>query len=171
MFSLNWLFGFWTVDIASEILSFSSKCLYVVVLLHFEKAEFALEGIRQFFVAGEMEEMKWNAFCDVHETPWYGSLCIPRDCWSRFGCRDLPLFLGMDAQGTLESWSGSNLAKKPESVNARKWMVNFAKFKLECLYFWCLDSAIWLTWYPSCLLVTVWLERSRVLRVIPDFSV
>ena len=27
MFSLNWLFGFWTVDIASEILSFTSKCL------------------------------------------------------------------------------------------------------------------------------------------------
>ena len=26
MFSLNWLFGSWTVDIASEILSFSSKC-------------------------------------------------------------------------------------------------------------------------------------------------
>ena len=50
--------------------------------------------------------------------------------------------------------------KKPESANARKWMVNFAKFNLGCLFFWCLDPAIWLTWYPSCLLVSAWLERS-----------
>ena len=68
MFFLDWLFGSWTVDIASEILSFSSKCLYVVVLLHFEKVEFALEGIRQFFVDGELKEVKLNTFCVMHET-------------------------------------------------------------------------------------------------------
>ena len=56
MFSLYWLFGSWTVDVASEILSFSSKCLYVVVLLQFENVEFASEGIRQFFVDGEIDE-------------------------------------------------------------------------------------------------------------------
>ena len=72
MFSLNWLFGSWTVDFASEILSFSSKCLNVVVLLHFEKAEFALEGTRHCFDACGIEEVKLNAFCDMHETPWYG---------------------------------------------------------------------------------------------------
>ena len=49
------------------------------------------------------------------------------------------LYLGMDAQGTLESWSESNLAKKPESLNARKWMVDFKKFKLGCLDFCCVN--------------------------------
>ena len=39
-------------------------------------------------------------------------------------------------------------------------MLEFEKFKLGCLDFWCLDSAIWLTWYPSCLLVTAWFDRS-----------
>ena len=65
MFSLDWLFGSWAVDIASEILSFSSNCLYVGVLLHFEKVEFALDGLRQFFVDGEIEEVKLK---HVHET-------------------------------------------------------------------------------------------------------
>ena len=69
------------LDIASEILSFSSNCLYVVVLFHFEKVEFALEGLRQFFVAGEMEEVTVEGFCDMHETPWYGTsgsaVCLP----------------------------------------------------------------------------------------------
>ena len=84
MFSLIWLFGFWTLDVASELLSFSSKCLYVVVLLQFEKAEFASEGIRQFFVDGEIEEVKLNTFCDMHETPWYGSSGFPA-CLPHFG--------------------------------------------------------------------------------------
>ena len=60
-----------------RFLSVSSKCMYVVVLLHFENAEFALEGIRQFFVAGEIEEVKLNAFCDMRETPWYCSSGFP----------------------------------------------------------------------------------------------
>ena len=37
----NWLFGWWTVATVSDILSFFSKYLYVVVLVHFVKAEFA----------------------------------------------------------------------------------------------------------------------------------
>ena len=41
--------------------------------------------IRQFFVDGEKEELKLYTFCDIHETP---------------------------RQGTLESWSESDLAKE-----------------------------------------------------------
>ena len=70
----------------SVILSFLSNCLYVVVLLHFEKAELALEGIRQFFVAGEIEEVNLNTLCDLHETRRVGSLGIPV-CLPRFGLR------------------------------------------------------------------------------------
>ena len=62
LFSFISLFGLWSAAIVSEILSFSSKCLYVVVLLHFGKAEFALEGIRQFLCCwrerrGEIEHV------------------------------------------------------------------------------------------------------------------
>ena len=42
-----------------------------------QKAEFAFEGIRQFFVDGEMEEVKLNTFCVMHETPRYGSSGFP----------------------------------------------------------------------------------------------
>eukprot|EP00450_Noctiluca_scintillans_P038987 CAMPEP_0194477086 /NCGR_PEP_ID=MMETSP0253-20130528/871_1 /TAXON_ID=2966 /ORGANISM="Noctiluca scintillans" /LENGTH=144 /DNA_ID=CAMNT_0039316013 /DNA_START=62 /DNA_END=496 /DNA_ORIENTATION=+ len=36
----------------------------------------------------------------------------------------------LDAQGTLKLWTASNMAKKLESANARKWMTDFEKFKL-----------------------------------------
>ena len=69
------------------IASFGSRVSFVcatpvVSLLHFVKDEFASEGIRQFFVDGEIEEVKLNTFCDLHETPRYGSsgfpVCLPR---------------------------------------------------------------------------------------------
>ena len=125
MFSLNWLFGFWTVDIASEILSFSSKCLFVVVLLHVEKDEFAFEGIRQFFLVGEIEEVRLNAFCDMHETPWYGLSGFPL-CLPLFGMRVHARCLGMDAQGNLVSWSESNLAKETGvcEPHASGWLIS-----------------------------------------------
>ena len=126
------------LDITSEILSFSSKCLYVVVLFHFEKAELALEGIRQFYVAGEIGAMKLDTFSDLHVTLRFGSSGFPC-CWPRFDMRVHSRYLEMDAQGTLEYWSESNLAKKLESVNARKWMTDFEKFKLVCLFFCCVN--------------------------------
>ena len=92
-------------------MSFSSKCLYVVVLLHIEEVDFALEGIRQFFVDGEIEDVKLNTFCEMHDTPRYGSSGFPV-CVPRFALRVHARCLGMDALGTLESWSESNSAKE-----------------------------------------------------------
>ena len=97
------------------------------------KAELTLEGIRQFHVAVELEKRKLDTFCDLHETRRVGSLGFPPVCWSRFGLRAHSRFLGMFGQGTLISRSESNLAKNLESVNGRKWMVEFEKFKLGVL--------------------------------------
>ena len=134
----DWLFGWWTVATVSDILSFFSNYLYVSVLL-FVKAELTLEGIRQFHVAVELEKRKLDTFCDLHETRRVGSLGFPPVCWSRFGLRAHSRFLAVFAQGTLISRSESNLAKNLESVNGRKWMVEFEKFKLGCLDFCCVN--------------------------------
>ena len=156
--------------IVSEFVGLATVILRFPFLVLFEKAELSLGGIRQFYVGLELEERNLNTFCDLHESQRFGSPCIPRDCWSRFGCRGPPFSLRMVAQGILGSWSESNLAKNLESVNARQWMVEFEKFKLGSLDLWCFDSAIWLTWYPSCLLVTVWLGRSIALYSVFLFS-
>ena len=111
LFSLIWLFGLWTAATVCDMLSFFSNYLYVAVLLHFEKTEMTLEGIRQLYAAVEIEEVKLNTFCDLHETPRYGSSGFPV-CLPRFGMRVHSRCLGMDAQGNLESWSESNLAKE-----------------------------------------------------------
>ena len=121
LFSLNWLFGWWTAATVTYILSFFSNYLYVDVLLHFVKAELTLEGIRQFYVAGEIEEWKLDTFCDLHETPRYGSSGFPV-CLPRFGMRVHSGCLVVVAQ-----------------VNARKWMTDFEKFKLVCLDFCCVN--------------------------------
>ena len=137
LFSLIWLFGLRTAATVSDILIFFSNYLYVVVLVHFVKAELALEGIRQFHVAGEIEEIKLDTFCDLHESLRFGSLCLPRDCWSgklnafcylhetprygssgfpvclpRFGMRVHSRCLDWVAHGTLVSWSESCLAQE-----------------------------------------------------------
>ena len=108
---LIWQVFLLSAAFAPEIFGFSSKFLRVVVLFHFEKAELALEGIRQFFVADEIEEMKLDTFCDLHETLRLGSSGFPV-CWPLFGMRVRARCLGMDAQKTIESWSESNLAKE-----------------------------------------------------------
>ena len=99
-------------------LGFSSEILCAVVLFHFEKAQLALEGIRQFHVDGEIEEMKLDTFCDLHVTPRLGSSGF-LVCWPRFGMRVHSRYLGIDAQGTPESWSEWNLAKKLAHVDHR----------------------------------------------------
>ena len=125
--------------IAPVFVGLATDILRVPLLVLFEKAEFVIWRYPSVLCRCRVEEWKLDTFCDLHESQRFGSLCIPRDCWSRFGCRGLPLSLGMVVYGTLESWSESNLAKKLESVNERKWIVDFEKFKLGCLYCCCVN--------------------------------
>ena len=100
-----------------------------------------------------------NTFCDLHETPRYGSSGFPI-CLPRFGMRAHSRCLDLVPQGTLESSSESNLAKETGVCERTQVDGQFRKVQARVLVLLCFDSAIWLTWYPSCLLVTVWLERS-----------
>ena len=127
-------FVWWAAAFASEISGFSSKFLCAVVLLHFEKAGLALEGIRQFHVAVEIEERKLNTFCDLHETRRVGSSGFPV-CWSRFGLRAHSRYLGMVAQGTLISLPESSMAKNLVSVGR----IRIEEFKLGCLDSCCVN--------------------------------
>ena len=84
---------------------------FVVVLFLVKKFELSLAGIFQFFGAIEKEEWNLDTFCDLYETWRLGSPAIPLDCWSRYGMSGPSRCLRMDAQGTLKSWSRSNMAK------------------------------------------------------------
>ena len=128
-------FVWWAAAFASEISGFSSKFLCAVVLLHFEKAGLALEGIRQFHVAVEIEKRKLDTFCDLRETRRVGSLGFPPVCWSRFGLRAHSRYLGMVAQGTLISLPESNMAKNLVSVGR----IRIEEFKLGCLDSCCIN--------------------------------
>ena len=129
-FSLDWLFGLWTVDIVSTILSFLSNCLYVVVLLHLVKAELTQEGLRHFCAAVEIVERNLDPFCDLHETRRVVSRGIPScllvTVWLERSIAFFSVFLF--------SKSVSNLAGKLESVNARKLMTKFETLKLLCSF-------------------------------------
>ena len=111
--------------IAPEFVGLATDILPVPFLVLSEKAG---------FVGVKLEEWKLDTFRDLHESQRFGLLCMSRDCWSRFGCSGLPLSLGLVAQGTVKSWSVANMAKKLESVNARKGMVDFEKFKQLCSF-------------------------------------
>ena len=77
------------------------------------------------------ESTSWSACSFVASTRRFGSRCIPPVCWSRLGIAFFSVFR--------ISQSESNLAENLESVNARKWMVEFGKYKLGCLFFCCVN--------------------------------
>ena len=166
MFSLGWLFGWWTAAFVCDMLSFFSNFLYVVVLLHFEKAELASEGIRHFVESGEIEEVKLNTCCDLHETPRCGSSGFPV-CSPRFGMRFHARCLGMDAQGTLEFWSESNLAKETGVCERTQVDGQFRKVQAGVLVLLVLRLGDLAHVVSSCLLVTVWLEST--IAFFPEF--
>ena len=173
MFSLNWLSGSWTgyrVRDFEFLLQMFARCCPAPLR---ENAEFALEGIRQFFVAGEIEEVRLKAFCDMHETPWYGSSGFPV-CLPRFGLRVHARCLGMVAQGTLESLSESNLAQKP-GVCERMfracvrhllfWGQLVVRSQSLCGQCFASLSTFLSNWYSAAVSANPWNELHYVLRV------
>ena len=57
-----------TTYLIKRVRSFHANCKYIIVVGNVCSDELTLEGIKQFFVAVEREEWKFDTLCDLYDT-------------------------------------------------------------------------------------------------------